>query len=62
MVHILDENTIQDNYNKFRKLINQTFSGDRLDNLNKMYDSLEDRIVLTPASSIEHFHNAFAGY
>ena len=61
MVHILDENTIQDNYNKFRKLINQTFSGDRLDNLNKMYDSLEDRIVLTPASSIEHFHNAFAG-
>jgi hypothetical protein len=61
MVHILDENQIQDNYNKFRKLINQTFTGERLESLNKMYDILEDRIVLTPASSMEHFHNAFAG-
>ena len=56
MIHILDENKIQENYNKFRKLINQTFSGDRLESLNKMYDLLEDRIVLTPASSTEHFH------
>jgi len=61
MVHILDETKIQDNYTKFRKLINQTFNGDRLDALNKMYDVLEDKIILTPASSIAHFHNAFAG-
>tara|TARA_Y100000816_G_C26088874_1_gene575060 strand:- start:1206 stop:1967 length:762 start_codon:yes stop_codon:yes gene_type:complete len=61
MVHILDETKIQDNYNKFRKLINQTFTGERLDALNKMYDVLEDKIILTPASSIAHFHNAFAG-
>jgi len=32
-----------------------------LEALNKMYNHLEDRIVLTPASSTEHFHNAFAG-
>jgi hypothetical protein len=61
MVHILDEKTIQENYVKFRKLINQTFSVDRLESLNKMYDHLEDRILLTPASSNAHFHNAFAG-
>lgn len=61
MVHILDETQIKENYEKFRKLINQTFTGDRLESLNKMYDHLEDRIVLTPASSMEHFHNAFAG-
>jgi hypothetical protein len=61
MIHILDETQITENYEKFRKLINQTFTGDRLDSLNKMYDQLEDRIVLTPASSTEHFHNAFAG-
>ena len=61
MVHILDETKIQDNYDKFRKLINQTFSGERLDALNKMYDALEDKIILTPASSIAQFHNAFAG-
>lgn len=61
MIHILDENQISENYERFRKLINQTFDGDRLEKLNKMYDQLEDRIVLTPASSFEHFHNAFAG-
>jgi len=59
MVHILDETQIQENYEKFRKLINQTFTGDRLESLNKMYDHIEDRIVLTPASSTEHFHQIF---
>lgn len=61
MIHILDEAKITENYTKFRKLINQTFTGERLQSLNKMYDHLEDRIVLTPASSTAHFHNAFAG-
>ncbi len=61
MVHILDETTIQENYVKFRKLINNTFSGSRLESLNIMYDLLENRIILTPASSTAHFHNAFAG-
>ena len=61
MIHILDENQIAENYERFRKLINQTFEGERLEKLNKMYDQLEDRIILTPASSFEHFHNAFAG-
>jgi len=61
MVHILDETQIAENYEKFRKLINQTFTGERLDSLNKMYNHLENRILLTPASSTAHFHNAFAG-
>ena len=61
MVHLLDEKQITENYEKLRKLINQTFTGERLQSLNKMYDHLEDRIILTPASSMEHFHNAFAG-
>ena len=50
-----------DNYEKFRKLINQTFTGERLDALNKMYDHFEERMIYTPASSFEHFHNAFPG-
>ena len=49
------------NYEKFRKLINNTFEGDRLDSLNKMYDHFEERIIYTPASSVEHYHNAFPG-
>ena len=61
MIHILDEAKITENYTKFRKLINQKFTGERLQSLNKMYDHLEDRIILTPASSTAHFHNAFAG-
>jgi hypothetical protein len=61
MIHILDEKEIEKNYNLFRSIINETFTGKRLESLNKMYDLLEDRILLTPASSTEHFHNAFAG-
>ena len=57
----LTEQQIQDNWNKMRTLINNTFSGDRLDKLNKMYDDLEDRMVMAPASGKEHFHNAFVG-
>jgi hypothetical protein len=26
-----------------------------------MYDEFEDRIAMMPASSMAHFHNAFAG-
>ena len=49
------------NYEKFRKLINQTFTCERLESLNKMYDHFEERIIYTPASSVEHYHNAFPG-
>ena len=34
---------------------------ERADKLNKMYDHFEDRIIYTPASSFEHFHNSFPG-
>jgi len=50
-----------ENYEKFRKLINKTFEGARLEALNKMYDHFEERMIYTPASSVEHYHNAFPG-
>ena len=52
---------IQDNYKDLRTIINNTFSGDRLEKLNKMYDDLEDRMVIAPASSVEHYHNSKVG-
>ena len=58
---MLDETKITDNWNAFRELINSQFSDERKDRLNYMYDTLEDRIVLAPASNKEHFHNAFPG-
>jgi hypothetical protein len=61
MAHILDEHQISKNYETLRKFINATFEGDRLDKLNKMYDHFMDRMITAPASSKEHFHNAFAG-
>ena len=61
MVNFFTAEELVENYEKFRKLINQTFTGERLDSLNKMYDHFEERMIYTPASSTEHFHNAFPG-
>jgi len=54
---------LKDNYDEFRNRINTYFKSNknRLDALNKMYDHFEDRIVYTPASGTEHYHNAFPG-
>jgi hypothetical protein len=61
MIHLLNETTIAENYDKFRALINQTFTDARLDRMNMMYDHFKDRMIMAPASSTAHFHNACAG-
>jgi hypothetical protein len=61
MTNFFTAEELVSNYEKFRKLINQTFTGERLESLNKMYDHFEERIIYTPASSVEHYHNAFPG-
>ncbi len=61
MLDFFTAEELVENYEKFRKLINQTFSGERLEALNKMYDHFEERMIYTPASSVEHYHNAFPG-
>ena len=52
---------IQENYLKLREIINNTFEGERLEKLNKMYDYFEDRMSVAPASAKEHYHNAMVG-
>ncbi len=49
-------------YNEFRELINNKFSGDRLKSLNKMYDWYDknDRMD-APASGVAYYHNCFDG-
>jgi len=42
-------------------LITNTFEGDRLEKLNKMYDHFEDRMCMAPASGTEYFHYAHVG-
>ena len=58
---MLDENKIQENWLKLREMVNTEFSGERADNLNRLYDYFEERMILAPASGKEHFHNAFPG-
>lgn len=51
---------IKEQYNLFREKINTLFPT-RSTQLNKMYDYFEERLVMLPASGVEHYHNAFPG-
>ena len=57
----LNEKQIQQNWTDLRTIVNNTFEGVRLEKLNKMYDDFEDRMVVAPASSVEHYHNSKVG-
>jgi hypothetical protein len=57
---MLEAEKIKDNWERYREIVNTSFPT-RKDALNRMYNELEDRMVFMPASSMEHFHNAFAG-
>tara|TARA_Y100000592_G_scaffold34121_1_gene54258 strand:- start:29503 stop:30234 length:732 start_codon:yes stop_codon:yes gene_type:complete len=58
---MLKAEQIENNWNSLIKLIEDSFDGERKDNLLKMYNHLKDRMMFAPASSKEHFHNAFPG-
>ena len=57
---MLEAEKIKENWERYREIVNTSFPT-RKDALNKMYDEFEDRLIFMPASSMEHFHNAFAG-
>ena len=56
---MLEAEKIKSNWEEYRSRVNMFTSRSHV--LNKMYDELEERMVFMPASSMEHFHNAFAG-
>ena len=57
----LTEQQILDNWNNLMQLINDTFTGDRRDNLLNMYKYFEDRMSVAPASGKADYHNAMVG-
>ena len=57
---MLEAEKIKSNWEMYRAIVNATFPT-RSEQLNRLYDDLEDRMVIMPASSVAHFHNAFAG-
>jgi hypothetical protein len=58
---MLQAKQIEQNWDSLIQLIEDNFSGERKENLLKMYNHLKDRMMFAPASSKEHFHNAFPG-
>jgi len=57
---MLQAEKIKENWESFRKAIDNNFPT-RAKQIHAMYDDFEDRIALMPASSMAHYHNAFAG-
>ena len=52
---------LTDNYDKFLQIIDDNITGDRKNLLKQLYLDHQERIMLMPASSKEHHHNAFPG-
>ena len=52
---------IQDNWKKLLDTIEGFISDDRKDNLLKMYEDFQERMMFAPASGRGHFHNAMPG-
>ena len=57
----LSAEQIVQNWEDLLKVINNNFTGERKEKLLAMYTDLEDRMSVQPASSFDHYHNAFDG-
>ena len=52
---------IQSNWNKHLKIVDHYISSPRKEQVLELFKSLEDKMVLAPASGKAHFHNAIPG-
>lgn len=52
---------ISQNWGKLLTIVEKKITGERKDRLLALYNKLEDRMILAPASGKEHYHNAFPG-
>jgi len=57
----LTDKQLLDNWAELQGVISTEFSGTRKDNLLAMYSFFEERMVIAPASGLEHYHNCFEG-
>ena len=57
----LTDKQLLDNWAELQEVISTEFSGTRKDNLLAMYSFFEERMVIAPASGLEHYHNCFEG-
>jgi hypothetical protein len=52
---------IQNNWDKLITIIKETFEGERKENLLKMYNHFQERMMIAPASGQSHFHLCVPG-
>ena len=52
---------IKDNWIDLVEIINNTFTGERLEKIEALHDHFKDRMTLAPASGRAWYHNAFPG-
>ena len=57
----LTDKQLLDNWAELQEIISTEFSGTRKDNLLAMYSFFEERMVIAPASGLEHYQNCFEG-
>ena len=57
----LTADQIAENWDDLLTVIKTEFTGTRKEKLLAMYTDMEDRMALAPASSFNHYHNAFPG-
>jgi uncharacterized protein YbgA (DUF1722 family) len=54
------ENKSKEHYLKFMGYIDE-YLPERAESLKAMYEAFGKRLLLAPASAVEHYHNAFPG-
>ena len=57
----LTDDQITENWTKLLNIVETNFTGERKDNLLAMYDFFQERMIIAPASGLEHYHNCFEG-
>ena len=57
----LTDEKIVENWNNLITIIGDSFSGERRERLLEMYNYFEERMLIAPASGLEHYHNCFEG-
>jgi len=57
----LTDKQILENWSELISFIESTFTGTRKEKLLEMYEHFQDRMVVAPASGLEHYHNCFEG-
>jgi len=57
----LTDKQITDNWQKLLDIVESSFTGERQKTLLAMYEFFQDRMIVAPASGLEHYHNCFEG-